>query len=319
MLILIIFPCLDKWHRAKRFVPYQGYQQGYVGQEEQLTNYPEHQPIGGSTRAYNPPHQMTAKIQPNPVWPTPGQPNPVISCSQMRNNRRKRQRATQGAVTYPVQRAAPPGQRWILVPEQPSSNETPQTRCLEDNSTPGTSEAPPPQPGPEPEIKTDNSTDDDETPKLQTNESDKLYVRETVTRMEQAARESRTELQQGLAILMQILNWLKNIGVQNNQTYQRLLTLGAEHKKATAQSSAQFQEQHGTLMELTRVVEGYDAERESQMDMLTRSMTELVENVRTIAQARVPHAQQELTKDIGRNAVRCQQAADKLTDLILNV
>ena len=119
-LILIIFPCLDKWHRAKRFVPYQGYQQGYVVQEEQMTDYPEHQPIGGSTRAYNPPHQMTAKIQPNPVWPTPGQPNPVISCSQMRNNRRKRQRATQGAVTYPVQRAAPPGQRWILVPANPA-------------------------------------------------------------------------------------------------------------------------------------------------------------------------------------------------------
>ena len=88
-----------------------------------------------------------------------------------------------------------------------------------------------PQPGPEPEIKTDNSTDDDETPKLQTNESDKLYVRETLTRMEQAAKESRAELQQGLAILMQTLNWLKNIGVQNNQTYQRLLTLGAEHKR----------------------------------------------------------------------------------------
>ena len=72
-------------------------------------------------------------------------------------------------------------------------------------------------------------------------------------------------------------------------------------------------------MELTRVVEESGAERESQMDMLTRSMTELAENVRTIAQARVPHAQQELTEEIGRNAVICQQAADKLTDLILNV
>ena len=63
-------------------------------------------------------------------------------------------------------------------------------------------------------------------------------------------------------------------------------------------------------MELTRVVEGNDAERKSQMDTMTRSMTELDENVRTIAQARVPHAQQELTKDIGRNPVRCQQAAN---------
>ena len=86
-----------------------------------------------------------------------------------------------------------------------------------------------------------------------------------------------------------------------------------------SQDSAQFKEQHGTLMELTRVVEGWDAERKSQMDTLTKSMTELAENVRTIAQARVPLAQQELTKDIGRNAVRCQRAADKLTDLILNV
>ena len=251
----------------------------------------QHQLIGGPTRAYNPP--------------------------------------------YP----APPGKRWVIVPEQPSSNKTPQMRCLEDNSTADTSEAQTPRPGPEPlpvpppvlplpipksrdaepENRTDTSTDDDKTPKLQTNESDKLCVKEILTRMEQAAKESRAELQQGLAILMQTLNWLKNIGVQNNQTYERLLTLGAEHKKATVQYSAQFKEQHGTLMELTRAVEGHDAERESQMDTLTRSMKEITENVRTIAQARVPHAQQELTKDIGRNAVRCQRAADKLTDLILNV
>ena len=72
-------------------------------------------------------------------------------------------------------------------------------------------------------------------------------------------------------------------------------------------------------MELTRVVEGCDAKRKSQMDTPTSSMTELAENVRTITQARVPHEQQELTKVIGRNAVRCQRAADKLTDLILNV
>ena len=58
--------------QKKRFVPYQGYQQGYVGQEEQPTDYPEHQPIGGSTRAYNPPHQMTAKIQPSSTWNADG-------------------------------------------------------------------------------------------------------------------------------------------------------------------------------------------------------------------------------------------------------
>ena len=66
------------------------------------------------------------------------------------------------------------------------------------------------------------------------------------------------------------------------------------------------------------MVEETDAERESQMDMLTRSMPELAEKTRMIAQAGVPHAQQDLTKDIERNAVICQNAADKLTNLILN-
>ena len=160
--------------------------------------------------------------------------------------------------------------------------------------------------------------ENDRTPRLQINGPNKLYVEETLARMEQAAKESRAEIQQGLAILVQTLNWLKNIGVQNNRTYERLVTLRAEHKKATVQSSDQFKTQHETLMELTRVVEESDAECESQMDTLTRSMTELAENVWTIAQARVPQAQQELTKDIGRNALRCQKAADKLTDLILN-
>ena len=38
---------LRQMAQKERFVPYQGYQQGYVGQEEQPTDYPEHQPIGG--------------------------------------------------------------------------------------------------------------------------------------------------------------------------------------------------------------------------------------------------------------------------------
>ena len=66
------------------------------------------------------------------------------------------------------------------------------------------------------------------------------------------------------------------------------------------------------------MVEETDANRESQMDMLTRTMTELAEKTWMIAQARVPHAQQELTKDIRRNAVICQNAADTLTRLIKN-
>ena len=69
------------------------------------------------------------------------------------------------------------------------------------------------------------------TPRLQIDGSDKLYVEETLARMEQVAKESRAELQKGFAILVQTLNWLKSIGVQNNQTYQELVTLRAEHKK----------------------------------------------------------------------------------------
>ena len=160
--------------------------------------------------------------------------------------------------------------------------------------------------------------EDGRTPKLQIDGSDKLYVEETLARMEQAAKESRAELQKGLAILVQTLNWLKSIGVQNNQTYQGLVTLRAEHEKATVQSTVQFKTQQEALMELTKMVEETDAERKSHMDTLTRSMTELAEKTRMIAQAGVPHAQQELTKDIGRNAVICQNAADKLTNLILN-
>ena len=125
--------------------------------------------------------------------------------------------------------------------------------------------------------------ENDRTPRLQIDGSDKLYVEETLARMEQAAKDSRAELQKGLAILVQTLNWPKSIGVQNNQTYEGLVTLRAEHEKATVQSTAQFKTQHEALMELKRVVEESDAECESQMDTLTRSMTELDENVWTIA------------------------------------
>ena len=66
------------------------------------------------------------------------------------------------------------------------------------------------------------------------------------------------------------------------------------------------------------MVEETNANSESQMDTLTRSMTELAKKTWMIAKARVPHAQQELTKDIRRNAVICQNAADTLTRLIEN-
>ena len=125
-----------------------GYQQGYAVHEEQTKDYPAYEPNGGPTRAYNPPFQMLPKVQPNPIWPAPGQSEPVISNSQKRNNRKKRQRAAQGTVIRPVLRAAQPGQQWILVPAQPSGNEVSQTRCLEYNSTAGASEAQHLQPGP---------------------------------------------------------------------------------------------------------------------------------------------------------------------------
>ena len=66
------------------------------------------------------------------------------------------------------------------------------------------------------------------------------------------------------------------------------------------------------------MVEATGANNESQMETLTRSMTELAEKTRMIAQTRVPHAQQELTKNLGMKAVRCQDAANKLTRLIEN-
>ena len=221
------------------------------------------------------------------------------------------QGATQDVVIHQVLRAAPPGQHWILVPTQPSGNEIPQTRHLEYNSTGGALEAQPPQPRPEPlsvlqlqqpvlpplipkpqatepVLGKDTSMEDRRTPKLQVEGSDKLYVEETLARMEQAAKESRAELQKGLAILVQTLNWLKSIGVQNNQTYQGLVTLRAEHEKATVQSTVQFKTQQEALMVLIKMVGETEAERESHMDMLTRSMTELAENVRTIAKLEFP-------------------------------
>ena len=90
------------------------------------------------------------------------------------------------------------------------------------------------------------------------------------------------------------------------------------HEKATAQSTVQFKAQQEALMELTKLVEATGANCKSQMEMLMRLMTELAEKSWMIAQTRIPHAQQELTKDLGRNAVRCQDAADKLCRLIEN-
>ena len=131
--------------------------------------------------------------------------------------------------------------------------------------------------------------EDGRTSKLQVDGSDKLYMEETLARMEQAAKASRAELLKGLAILEQMLNWLKNIGVQNNQTYQELVALRTVHKKATAQSTVKFKTQQESLKELTKMVEATGANRESQMKTLTRSMRELAEKTRMIAQTRVSH------------------------------
>ena len=160
--------------------------------------------------------------------------------------------------------------------------------------------------------------EDGRTSKLQVDGSDKLNMEETLARMEQTATASQAELQKGLAILEKTLNWLKNIGVQNNQAYQDLVALRTVHKKSTSQPTVQFKAQQEALMELTKIVEATDANCESQMETLTRSMTELAEKTGMIAQARVPLAQQELTKNLGMNVVRCQEAADKLTRLIKN-
>ena len=93
--------------------------------------------------------------------------------------------------------------------------------------------------------------------------------------MEQTAKASQTELQKGLAILENTLNWLKNIGVQNNWINQDIVALRTVHKNTTDQSTVQFKAQQEELMELTKMVEATDANRESQMETLTRSMTEL--------------------------------------------
>ena len=93
--------------------------------------------------------------------------------------------------------------------------------------------------------------------------------------MEQTAKASQTELQKGLAILENTLNWLKNIGVQNNWINQDIVALRTVHENTTDQSTVQFKAQQEELMELTKMVEATDANRESQMETLTRLMTEL--------------------------------------------
>ena len=192
----------------QHYGPPAQHQNGYQYSPE----YPSYTPTpqGGTTETYGPPAYQQHQPAPTPFLPAAIQPAPVVSSSQ---RRRKWLRATQGAVTRPVLRAAPPGQDWILVPAQPSGNETPQTKCLEYNSTAGASEAQPLQPGPEqlsvpqpqppvlpplipkprdtePEIGIDTSMENDRTPRLQIDGSDKLYVEETLARMEQAAKES---------------------------------------------------------------------------------------------------------------------------------
>ena len=190
---------------------YRGYQNqnGYVYKEHE---YPEYAPQGGPTRTNGPPVQQQPQPVSNPFLPVTAQPTPAVSKAQKRNNRKKQRSAAQGAVIRPLLRAAP-SRRWILVPAQPSGNELPQKRCLEYNSIAGASEAQHPQPGPEPlsvpqpqqpvlpllipkpqdtepGLGKDMGMEDRRTPKLQINGSNKLYVEETLARMEQAAKES---------------------------------------------------------------------------------------------------------------------------------
>ena len=121
-------------------IPEISTQNGYQYSHE----YPEY--AQGPNQTYGPPAYQQRQPALTPFLPAVIQPVPVVSSSQ---RWRKWLRATQGAVTRPVLRGAPPGQHWILVPAQPSSNKTPQTRCLEYNSTAGASEAQPSQSGPE--------------------------------------------------------------------------------------------------------------------------------------------------------------------------
>ena len=96
-------------------------------------------PMGGPMRAYAPSGQTPPQIPSNPFLPVPGQPNPVLSSSHKRNNRKKWQQLTMPAVpcvSQPMGNAvqkreatlnvtpntdsnphqlAPPGQKWILV------------------------------------------------------------------------------------------------------------------------------------------------------------------------------------------------------------
>ena len=121
-----------------------GYQQGYVDYGEQSNGYPAYEPSGGPTRAYAPSGQTPPQDPSNPFLLAPGQPNPVISSSKKRNNRKVRQHLTIPAVprvplpmgnavknrsatrkaapnTDPnPQQLAPPGQKWILV-DNPST------------------------------------------------------------------------------------------------------------------------------------------------------------------------------------------------------
>ena len=235
---------------------------------------------------------------------------------------------TPGPSSQPL---APPGQQWILVPTQYSGNEVHQQyvgqRYLECKNTGGAPKAQPPQTRPEPlpvlqlqqpvlpslipepqatepVLGKGRSMEDKRTSKLQVDGSNRLHVIDTLARIEETAKTSQAELQKGLAIIEKTQSWLGNIGVQS--------------KRQADQSTVQFEAQQKALMELTKMVEAADANCESQMETLTRSMTELAEKTRMIAQARVPHAQQELTKNLGMKVVRCHDAVDKLTKLIEN-
>ena len=96
------------------------------------------------------------------------------------------------------------------------------------------------------------------------------------------------------------------------------MALKVVHKSTTAQSYIQFTAQQEALTELTTMVETTDANSKSQMETLMRSMTELAEKTWMLAQARVPHTQQKMMKNLGMNIVRCQDANKNLARQIEN-
>ena len=177
----------------------------------------------------------------------------------------------------------------------------------------------------EPVLGKDTNMEEERISKLQVDGSDGFNVADTWARIEEIAKTRQKELQKGLASLEKMLYWMGSLGVQSQRQADRIdrinqdiVALKVVHESTTAQSTIQFKTQQEMLTELTLMLEAVDANRKSQMKTLMGSMRELGEKTWMIAQARVPHAQQEMMKNLGMNVVRCQDAAEQLTRLIEN-